>query len=157
MGSDFRWMMCAIDDATLESVAPLFARPAGVQLDSDQRRVYERFRGALESLLPRRAVSPDGEVRIEAEHARNFSSLFALQHYKPLPALLGIGGRGMLKFLSGDTSPVEVLYFALGADRASRLPGFFGNMIIHSDELPNAFKGVNDIVGHIDDACWTRA
>ena len=66
MGADFRWMMCAIDDATLEKVAPLFASPAGVQLDGDQRHVYERFRDAPETLLPRRMVSGDGEIRIEA-------------------------------------------------------------------------------------------
>ena len=157
MGADFRWMMCAIDDATLEKVAPLFASPAGVQLDGDQRHAYERFRDAPETLLPRRMVSGDGEVRIEAEHARHFSSLFALQHYKALPGLLGIGGRGMLKFLSGETSPVEVLYFSLGAGAAARLPGFFGNMAIRSEELPDACERVRDVVARIDDAGWTRA
>jgi hypothetical protein len=158
MGADFRWMMCGLDDAACAQAAASFDFSAdpGV-LDDEQRAAYALFRETPEVLLPATVTAINGRARIEAAHARSFASLFALSRYKALPRLLGLGGDKMLKFLSGETSPVEVLFFALGARQAERLPGFLGNMLVRLDDLPQTIRQVGDVLGSIDQTCWERA
>jgi hypothetical protein len=156
MGADFRWMMCGIDDATCEAVASEFPLVDGLELDDARTRAYALLRDSPASLLPRR-VAGDADTRIEAEHARAFSSLFALPQFRTLPLRLGIGGERVLAFLSGETSPVEVLFYALGAAQAERLPGTLGNMLVRRDELSAAIARVDAVIAGIDEAAWNRA
>lgn len=158
MGADFRWMMCGLDDAVSEIVESAFNFSANyASLDARQQTVYALFREAPEALLPTWVVGSDGSGHIEAVHARDFSSLFALARYQALPKAIGLGGKDMLTFLSGETSPVEVLFYSLGAVQAERLPGFFGNMLVRREQLSQAIAQVNDVLRHVDEASWDRA
>ena len=157
MGADFRWMMCAVDAADGDVLAAEFPfENVDDVLDEDRRLARTRFREAPASLLPRRVALGD-DVRIVAEHARAFSSLFALPGFAALPRRLGIGGENMLTFLSGETSPVEVLFYALGAEQAERLPGCFGNVLVRAKDLRGTLASVEQTLARLDEASWDRA
>ena len=53
-------------------------------------------------------------------------------------------------YMFSRCSPVSILYFALGPERAALLPGFMGNMLLSPKEVSQALHSVNVVFENFD-------
>jgi hypothetical protein len=171
MSGDSHYIICAISDEDYESLVYderwKFDKRAPSDTEDD---AISMFRENPRLMLPRylsaselpseydRQKFKDGYI--DAGVLNSFARLFMplentkrfheFQHLSSCPA-------NILSWLSEDAAPMMVLFYAIGFSAAQKLPGSYGNMLIHKDELGAAAAAVRDALSGIDVNVWDRA
>lgn len=169
MSGNCCYMICSLNDADYQYIKDRYGslfKPR--EIDEFDQGVCSLFRYVPELILPHRVVadvSAGGPDKIEksgidAEKLRDFSQLFMSSESRNLfyeLSHLSFRSCDMIKMLSGDSAPMLVLFYAIGYSSAIRIPGSFGHMLIHRDDLIEMTVAVRVALSVIDKLAWDRA
>ena len=169
MTGNYNWILRTLDDDEYRFVEGNYDFEKRYDLlSAPLQGALQIFRDSPQSMVPKwvpRAELPEAyRLRegssgiIDASPLREYNDLFSLPQYKSLYSdRFSFNERTVLKVISGENAPAGSLMYALGAERAERLPGFLGNILIDRNSIEQAIEGLAHTLGGIDSDSWDRA
>lgn len=167
MSFDYYWCLCTVTDEEFESLKPEFDYAKTVQkipeqyLDAYQLCKKSPF-AILPKFIPHNQLSVDEKQRYKNGYIENklhneFCCAFDIDEYRDIFQTLPLNENDVLRFLSNETPPIAVLYFALGLDNAEMLPDFFGNILVKKEEIDCQLEKIQKVLSTLNDQAWDRA
>lgn len=146
MAFDHWWFGTFVDREQAARIKPEFAKAAAIAMPSPEARA------ALDAWRMNPRDFEDAAITTDeaGDRANRFIWAFNLPGFDDLAQqVLGQNGAfasllteaQVFRFVStARTTPVSIVWHALGAERACALPGTMGNLLVHPDEVEEAAR-----------------